>query len=139
MVECAMCHLHFPSLKKTSCCNKFKCGFTCANPCDPDNCTSWTCNLETDVDYLSGSSCFGRCLQPDCVHDTDGNLLLTKDLFQDELDHEIQLTKAIAKFTSVYSMHDLTCLEQLLVNEELDISNIYPQMVRIRTKNPFLV
>jgi len=137
MPQCQGCKLEFESLLKTTCCNQYKCGFPCANPCDSKNCDSWTCHLRLHLDYLTNSSCFGLCPTHRIANEDDGNLLLTKDLFKDKQDHDAQLINAISKFRSFGGINGLNCLEQLLVNEDLNISKIYPQLNGIRTVNPF--
>ncbi len=66
-------------------------------------------------------------------------LQLTRDMFIDEKDHENQLNMALSKFSSMGSNHlELTKMEQLLVNEELDISKYYPNLKHVISLNPFL-
>lgn len=61
------------------------------------------------------------------------NMKLTKEMFRDKEDHDQQLTNALSKFSSMGPAH----LEQLLVNEELVIGDIYPNLIGVETKNPF--
>jgi hypothetical protein len=119
--------LDFPKnwVSQTTCCQKFKCGQTCAAPCDPEDCKSWVCHVKET------SSCFGFCPnEPKPVFSDWFN----QDLFKDETDHDDQRKIAML----AYRMgKDLNCVQQLLVSEVLDISNIYPQLLGAEIRNPF--
>jgi hypothetical protein len=125
---CEECKLEFPHnwVTTTSCCQKLKCGQTCAGPCDPENCSSWVCSINLT------SNCFGIC---GCRDPGNWSDLFNRDLFQDETDHNNQRKDALVLFQK--SMHDLNCLQQLLVSEVFDISDIYPQLLVSEIKNPF--
>jgi hypothetical protein len=125
---CEECKLEFPYnwVSTTNCCQKLKCGQTCAGPCDPENCSSWVCSINLT------SNCFGIC---GCRDPGNWNDLLNRDLFQDETDHNNQRKDALSLFRN--SMYDLNCLQQLLVSEVFDISDIYPQLLGSEIKNPF--
>ncbi len=119
------------NLSQTTCCQKFKCG-ECANPCDSNDCESWLCNL----DDPSADTCFGSC-PTHSVGICDPETF--KEHFTDAKDHDEQLRLALSKFSSMGCGHlELTCLEQLLVNEELNISHLYPQLKGLVMTNPFL-
>jgi hypothetical protein len=125
--QCEECKLDFPKnwVSQTTCCQKFKCGQTCAGPCDPEDCTSWICHLKLT------SSCFGICpKEPKPVFSDWFN----RDLFQDETDHDDQRKIAMM----AYRMgKDLNCVQQLLISEVLDISDIYPELLGAEIRNPF--
>jgi hypothetical protein len=64
--------------------------------------------------------------------------VLTREMFIDEADHDKQLASALSKFSSMGSGHlELTDMEQLLVNEEINISKDYPKFTNLITMNPF--
>jgi hypothetical protein len=64
--------------------------------------------------------------------------VLTREMFIDEADHDKQLEAALSKFSSMGSSHlELTDMEQLLVNEEINISKDYPKFTNLITMNPF--
>ncbi len=126
--ECEECHELYSQneLMTTTCCSKLKCGIKCASPCDPKECDSWLCDYLGD---MKKENCFGRCLKCKTEFMSQENY---KSLFLSKEDHDQQLALALSKFSNNLN---LNLIEQLLVNEELNIAKIYPQIPNM--KNPF--
>lgn len=118
------------SICETECCKRLLCGTFCASPCDSE-CNYWTCNLGD----ISKNTCWGSCPE----HSTG---LITQEqyngLFTNRENHDAKLDLAISKFSSMGGKHlDLTCFEQLLISEELNIEKNYSQLKGLSLKNPY--
>lgn len=123
------------SMLETQCCKKLRCAINCASPCEfyqdgvqHTQCKRWLCNLND----MKTQSCFGLCPE----HMTPMFQEQYNGLFTSREDHDEKFYLAMSKYF-VDKCLDLTCFEQLLVSEEVNIEKQYPQLKGLDLKSPY--